>query len=121
MGAAPPRACTESERIATYRFPCDGVPRFKVSGQKRLTYSAAWEGIFLLTGGRRTGEDRSGYEFTPMGVRRIARLNALYLLYPGVKLLCAQAVLLENAALEKATKAMADVTPAPTVQKPVEP
>ena len=72
------KALTTSKANGLRLYPCDGVKRYKVKGSREplLSYSEAYEALFVSTGGARDKEHRT---FSREGIRRISALNDAYL------------------------------------------
>lgn len=74
-------------RARVFKYPCDGVKRFGVKGDKSdareegQTYSEAHDMIFFATGG--SMDEKQARTFSKEGVRRISLLNMRYIALAG--------------------------------------
>ena len=103
------------DRAKVFKFPCDGVKRFGVKGERKdfgegQTYEEAYDMIFFATGGRL--DEKGGRTFSPEGVKRIRQLNARYIIIA--------AKFIQEWFAEQRKKKLAEATQGPT-PKPEEP
>jgi hypothetical protein len=96
IGLNPPpentKAIPRRTQVAIQLYPDDGKPRFTVKGSLlafKLAYGPAYEETFLAAGGRfapgLSPGKRGPRIWSREGIRRITRLNRIYLSQPGVQ------------------------------------
>lgn len=112
------RKLTEREQMALYKFPCDGVRRFRVKKSHLLsTYSEAYEGICIVTGCRTNAD--GGRVFSRKGIKRIRALNESYLRFAHRFVTVAMAV--QNAAIADTVAEVEAAAPTPEPETKPEP
>lgn len=78
----------ETTRKRLIKLPCNGVRRWGVGKQGKLTYSEAYDAIFKK---ERCETTKDGLRFTPQGINRLINLNSLYADYAKDFILAKQA------------------------------
>lgn len=84
---APPqsRELSVTQQRKTGRYPCDGIPRYRVKGVRPsgasasgplLSYGDAYAATMKASGAKQN--DRGGWSITRESVRRVGRLNEAY-------------------------------------------